>query len=78
VQSILPKTVSPQQIAACLGISQRAVRQQAGKGCWPKIHKKGRGGASAVFMVSGLPEHVRRALAVKYATLPAGPAAHAR
>ena len=61
----LPKTVTPQQIAICLGIGERAVRQQANKGHWPKIHQKGRGGASIAFVVSGLPDYIRTAMAAK-------------
>jgi transposase InsO family protein len=62
MQQSIPAQISSKQLANCLDISERAVHLRAQKGDWPRIFRRGKGGSSYVYMVSGLPEDVRAAL----------------
>ena len=75
--STLPGQISSQQLATLLSISQSAVFQRAKKGRWPRVFKRGKGRATHLYLVSGLPEDVRAALATRIKPKFAGAAAQA-
>ncbi len=55
--------VSAKAIGQALGITKRAVNKRAGRGRWHYVFGQARGGREKLYIVSGLPEDVRLALA---------------
>ena len=65
MQPTLPRQISSNQLAAIIGISERAVRLRAQKGEWPRVYKRSKGGRAYDYLVAGLPEEERTLLAAR-------------
>ena len=77
MQRTLPGHISSRQLAECLAISERAVHIRAKKDRWPMVYKRVQGGSTHLYMVSGLPQDIRKTIAKRIEPRFAGAAAQA-